>query len=106
MTNKKIMEEVEELNACLIEIRRDIHAHPEHGFKEVRTSKKIINMLSAYSNIELETGLVRGTGVIATIKGMQPGPTIMLRVDIDCVLAQDKKDVPYQIGRASCRERV
>lgn len=95
MNNELLKERVESLHPFLIETRRDIHAHPERGFLEKRTSAKIIEILSDYKGIEITGGLVGGTGVMATIRGKYVGPTIMLRVDIDCVLTQDKKDVPY-----------
>ena len=99
MDNNQILKRTGAMFDDLVKIRRDFHANPEHGFKEFRTSQKIIEILSACPNIQLQTGLVGGTGIIATIVGKNPGPTIMLRVDIDCVLAEDKKDVPYRSKR-------
>ncbi len=96
MENSLIRSRADALSERLIAFRRDLHMHPEHGFKEFETSKKIIAALSACPGIELETGLVCGTGVIATVRGGKSGPTIMMRADIDCVLAQDKKDAPYR----------
>ncbi|MEO7242949.1 MAG: amidohydrolase [Variovorax sp.] len=65
-------------------IRRDIHAHPELGFEETRTSELIANQLRSWG-IEVSTGLAR-YGVVATIKGRHPGTrSIGLRADMDAL---------------------
>ena len=48
----------------LIESRHDIHAHPELGYNEKRTSKVIHDFLDE-SSIEYVSGLAKGTGVLA-----------------------------------------
>ena len=53
----------EELTA----IRRDLHAHPEIGFEEVRTSGIVADKLKQWG-IEVHRGL-GGTGVIGVLKG-------------------------------------
>ncbi len=51
----------------MTEIRRDIHAHPEIGFEEVRTSGLVARELESYG-VEVHTGLGK-TGVDGVIKG-------------------------------------
>jgi len=66
------------------EIRRDIHAHPELMFEELRTSQKVIDQLSAWG-IEVHSGLGK-TGVVGRIVGNQgPGKSIGLRADMDAL---------------------
>lgn len=66
------------------EIRRDIHAHPELMFEEIRTSQKVIDQLSAWG-IQVHSGLGK-TGVVGTIVGNQgPGKSIGLRADMDAL---------------------
>ena len=55
----------------LTAIRRDIHAHPEIGFEEVRTSGIVADKLKSWG-IEVHRGL-GGTGVIGVIKGKGSG---------------------------------
>ena len=50
----------------MIEIRRDLHQHPELGWQEVRTAAKIE---SALEDLSLEPRRVRGTGVVADLAG-------------------------------------
>ena len=47
-------------------LRRDIHAHPELGFEEHRTSAMVAEKLRSWG-IEVHTG-VAGTGVVGVLK--------------------------------------
>lgn len=78
----------------LIAIRRDIHAHPETGYEEVRTSALVAKELSAYG-IEVHHGLAK-TGVVGTLKGNRPGQrAIALRADMDALNIEEKTGLPY-----------
>ncbi|MDO9003160.1 MAG: M20 aminoacylase family protein [Aquabacterium sp.] len=64
-------------------LRRDIHAHPELCFEEVRTSDLIANTLAGWG-IEVHRGLGK-TGLVGVIQG-RPGPNAVgLRADIDAL---------------------
>ena len=67
----------------LIAIRRDLHAHPELGFHEVRTAGIVAAELERLG-IPHRTGVGR-TGVIGTITGGRPGPTLAIRADMDAL---------------------
>jgi amidohydrolase len=67
----------------LIEIRRDIHSVPELAFQEVRTAGIVVAELTRLG-IAHRTG-VGGTGVIGTIDGGRPGPTLAIRADMDAL---------------------
>lgn len=68
----------------LIAIRRDIHAHPELGFEEMRTSKLVADKLREWG-IEIETGVGK-LGVVGTIRGKRKGAgAIGLRADMDAL---------------------
>jgi len=74
--------------------RRDFHAHPETGFEEYRTSKRIIEILNGM-DLEIVHDFCK-TAVIAIIRGKHDGPVIGLRADIDALPLPDEKDVPYK----------
>jgi hippurate hydrolase len=74
--------------------RRDIHRHPELGFREVRTASLVASRLRALS-IEVHEG-VATTGVIGVVRGTRPGRTIMLRADMDALPMRDEKAVDYR----------
>ncbi|WP_424529163.1 amidohydrolase [Sphaerisporangium viridialbum] len=80
-------------NESLIDFRRDLHAHPELGFVEHRTTERIAARLSEAGLVP--TPLPRGTGLICDI-GSGDGPTVALRADIDALPLQDEKEVPYR----------
>ena len=67
----------------LVEIRRELHAHPELAFEEHRTAGLIARELTRMG-IEHQTG-VGQTGVVGTIQGGRPGPTLIIRADMDAL---------------------
>jgi amidohydrolase len=77
----------------MIAVRRDVHAHPELGFQEKRTSKLIEAQLK---KLGLKVRRVCGTGIIGTLQGAKPGKTLLLRADIDGLPVQELNDVPYK----------
>ena len=79
----------------LVKIRQDIHAHPELGFEEVRTSKIVAEKLNEYGVDEVHTGLGR-TGVVGIIYGKKRGNRrIGLRADMDALPIQEISGVPF-----------
>jgi amidohydrolase len=77
----------------LVRIRRDLHAHPELGNEEHRTTALLVERLS-------RAGLApkilsRGTGLVCDI-GSGTGPVVVLRADIDALPLQDEKLVGYR----------
>lgn len=73
----------EACEASLIALRRDIHAHPELAFEEVRTAAIVAAELTRLG-IPHRTG-VGHTGVVGTITGGRPGPTLAIRADMDAL---------------------
>lgn len=77
----------------LTAIRRDLHAHPELGFEEVRTAGIVAGKLRSWG-IEVTTGIGR-TGVVGVLKGDRPGRRIGLRADMDGLPIQEQTNLPY-----------
>ncbi len=77
----------------LVAMRRDLHQHPELGFAEVRTSGVIRDRLG---NAGLEIRELAGTGLIATVRGDRPGPTVLVRAELDALPIQETSSVPYR----------
>jgi amidohydrolase len=78
----------------VIEWRRDIHRHPELANREFRTSAKVAEHLKALG-LDVRTGIAH-TGVVAVVEGKQPGPTILLRADMDALPVTERTDVPFR----------
>ncbi len=64
-------------------LRRDFHMHPELGFREFRTSGIVAKELEALG-LEVTKGVGK-TGVVALLEGAKPGPTLLLRFDMDAL---------------------
>ena len=73
----------------LVAIRRDIHANPELGYLETRTSALVAERLRSYGVDEVHTGIAK-TGLVGVIKGKRSGGTIGLRADMDALPMQEK----------------
>jgi amidohydrolase len=82
-----------ELVAETIAIRRDLHAHPELAFHEVRTAELVAAKLRE-RGLEVHQG-IGGTGVVGLLSGSHAGPTIMLRADMDALPMPEENDVAY-----------
>ena len=65
------------------EIWAALHAMPEVGFAEIKTSAYLATQLEA-AGYQVKTGVGK-TGVIGTLTGTEPGPTLALRADMDAL---------------------
>ncbi|HXT78701.1 MAG TPA: M20 family metallopeptidase [Acetobacteraceae bacterium] len=84
---------VRSIEPGLVETRRDIHAHPELGFEEVRTAGVVAAELSRLG-IPHRTGIGK-TGVVGLIEGGRPGPVLAIRADMDALPIQETSGLPF-----------
>ncbi len=77
----------------ILEQRHWLHAHPELGTKEFKTTEHIVNELKSFG-IEVQT-FDDITGCIGIIKGAYPGKTVMLRADIDALPIQEENECGF-----------
>lgn len=78
----------------VIEWRRHLHENPELGNREFKTAAYIEKHLRSLG-LEVRTKVAH-TGVVAILKGGQPGPVIGLRADIDGLPVTERADVAYK----------
>ncbi|MBO1029774.1 amidohydrolase [Tessaracoccus sp. SD287] len=78
--------------ADLAELYRDLHAHPELGFQEHRTSALVAGRLTDLG-LEVSTG-IGGTGVVGVIRN-GPGPIALLRADMDGLPVGEETGLDY-----------
>ena len=78
----------------LIDLRRDLHAHPELGFEEERTSAIVANLLEE-AGVAVHRGLA-GTGVVGSLQVGEGHGAIGLRADMDALAMPEKADRPYK----------
>jgi amidohydrolase len=99
MMELDLQEELAEFMAAreaeLIAFRRDLHAHPETGYREYRTTRRVLERLAAAGLRPLT--LPKGTGLVVDVgDGPVDGPLVALRADLDALPMADEKDVPYR----------
>jgi amidohydrolase len=92
-TQAAIRDIADRIEAGLIEVRRDIHAHPELAFEEVRTAGVVARELTRLG-IPHETGIAT-TGVVGLIKGGRPGPVLAIRADMDALPIHEQTGLGY-----------
>ena len=79
----------------LTEIFKDLHANPEIGFEEERTSKIVAEKLKGFGVDEVHTGIAK-TGVVGIIRGKGKGNRrIGLRADMDALPIDEISGVSY-----------
>jgi amidohydrolase len=81
------------IEPALIAIRRDIHAHPELGFHEIRTAGVVSAELTRLG-IPHQTGVGK-TGVVGLIQGGRPGKTLAIRADMDALPIQETSGLGF-----------
>ncbi|MEO0680099.1 MAG: M20 aminoacylase family protein [Pseudomonadota bacterium] len=78
------------------EVRRDLHAHPEIGFQEVRTAGVVAAKLREMGVDEIHEGVGK-TGVVGIIEGAGgPGRSIGLRADMDALPIEEETNLPWR----------
>ena len=87
-----VLDRARTLAPRLIEIRRDLHQHPELSFQEVRTAGVAAREVERVG-FSVRTGVAR-TGVIAELEN-GPGPMVAIRADMDALPIQEESGVPY-----------
>lgn len=77
----------------LIELRRDLHRHPEIGLDLPRTQQRV---LAALEGLPLDVRTGAGlSSVTAVLRGGRPGPVVLLRGDMDALPVTELTGVPF-----------
>ena len=89
------VEHIRGFHAELTAFRRDMHAHPELAFQEMRTSDRVAQQLTGWG-IEVHRGLAK-TGLVGVIRGRKAGErSVGLRADMDCLPLHETAARPYK----------
>jgi hippurate hydrolase len=92
---QKIQQLAEKYLPRVIEIRRQIHSHPELSYQEHDTAALVATELTKL-NIPFTTGIA-GTGVVGLLSGRNPDKKcIALRADMDALPIQEQNQTPYR----------
>jgi amidohydrolase len=80
-----------------VEIRRQIHAHPELGEREVETAKLVAARLRELG-LTVREGVAK-TGVVGVLKGGLPGGCAVWRADMDALPVTEETGLPFRSTR-------
>ena len=90
---EQILSRAKQLQPELLEIRRDLHRHPETGFDLTYTKEKVRQELVKMGYEPKDCGKA---GLVVLVGGKQPGKTILLRADMDALPMQEEADIDYR----------
>ena len=82
------------MNQKIIELRRELHQHPELSNDEYKTSERIINFIKEYKPDEIIR--LGDTGVLFIFKGTNPGKTILFRSELDALPIKEISEIAYK----------
>src|SRR5579872_1020147 len=85
--------EIDDLVDALVDLRKDLHAHPELGFQEHRTSNRIASLL-ADCGIEVHRA-IGGTGLVGVLRAGSSDRAIGLRADMDALPIHEQTGLPH-----------
>jgi len=87
---KKLVCEQKDL---IIKTRRDLHRIPEPAYTEKETSAYVVDYLKR-ERLKVETGIAQ-YGVVGLMETGSPGPTLMIRSDIDALPITEETGLPF-----------
>lgn len=95
-----VLEALRDTQSRYVDIRRDIHAHPELAYAEHRTADVVARHLESLG-IETHRG-IGGTGVVGVVRGGRGLRAIGLRADMDALSMQERNDFDHRSQHQGC----
>lgn len=102
MPHAQIRETIEAIEPDLIELRHDLHAHPEISWEEERTTDAVASWMDKYdieyqrlTGEQLGMGRSAGSGLVAEI-GPVDAPIVALRADLDALPVHEDSAEPWR----------
>jgi amidohydrolase len=77
----------------VVRVRRELHQIPELAYTEEKTSGKVADYLAG-QGLEVQTGIAK-YGVVGLMKTGRPGPTLMIRADMDALPITEQTGLPF-----------
>ncbi len=84
---------IEENKDLIIQTRRDLHCIPEIGFLETKTAAYLKQYLDRF-DFEVTSDIAEN-GIVATMRTGRPGPTILLRADMDALPIEESTNLSF-----------
>ena len=92
-THASLLDDARGLLDDTIQLRRRIHRHPEIGLELPRTQQTVLEALDGLP-LKIRPGQ-KTTSVVATLDGARPGPTVLLRADMDALPLTEDTGLPF-----------
>jgi len=92
-THATLLDDARRLLDDTLQLRRRLHRHPEIGLTLPRTQQAVLDALGGLP-LKIRTGQ-KTTSVVATLDGARPGPTVLLRADMDALPLQEATGLPF-----------
>ena len=89
---QELLKEASQYAKTLTEIRRDLHQIPEFALELPKTQARILQSIEGLGEITLGKSL---SSIVLRIKGANPGPTVLLRADMDALKVVEETGLPY-----------
>ena len=93
MDHKALVAEAATYLETLQGIRRDLHQIPEFALDLPKTQERILASIKGIGEVTLGKNL---TSIALLIKGARPGPTVLLRADMDALAVQEDTSEDFQ----------
>ncbi|MGK5111279.1 MULTISPECIES: M20 metallopeptidase family protein [unclassified Geodermatophilus] len=77
----------------IVDLRRRLHRHPEIGLQLPRTQATVLEELAALP-VEVTVGTTT-TSAVGVLRGARPGPTYLLRADMDALPVHEDSGLPF-----------
>ena len=90
---QQLLDDAEGVLPDSVELRRRIHAEPELGLELPKTQQLVLDALAGLG-LDVRTG-TSVTSVVADLEGGRPGPTILLRADMDALPMPEDTGLDY-----------
>ncbi|NCQ15982.1 MAG: amidohydrolase [Flavobacteriales bacterium] len=90
----QLLKDIEGIEQQVIDWRHYFHENPELSNREYNTAKKIAAHLEGLG-LEVQTGIAK-TGVVAILRGNNPGKVVALRADIDALPVTERNSLPFK----------
>ena len=94
MTPHPLLVAATALQPRTVALRRALHRHPEQGLELPRTQAAVLADLADVPGLELSTGRTCSS-VVAVLTGARPGPTVLLRGDMDALPLHEDTGLPF-----------
>ena len=86
---------VQDATPRMVQIRHQLHQHPELGNREFETAKLIADYLRGLGLDEVRTEVAH-TGVVGVLRGGRPGPVVAVRADMDALPVTEDTPFPFK----------